>query len=129
MTYHLSNYASLLRDRINRMYPGRDKASDGWIGDAAHSARKSDHNPDTDGVVRAIDIDADLKPGEKGKVSAYRLADTIRHEAIIGKQPVSYIIFAGRIASARAGWKWRKYNGLNPHNHHIHISFRKALGE
>jgi hypothetical protein len=23
------------------------------------------------------------------------------------------------------GWKWRKYKGINKHNHHIHISFKK----
>jgi hypothetical protein len=21
------------------------------------------------------------------------------------------------------GWRWRKYSGINPHDHHCHISF------
>lgn len=119
----------ILRDWVNQHYPGRDKASDGWIGDVSHSSRESDHNPDEHGVVRAIDIDADLKPGEKGRNSAYRLAETLRNDAITGRRPIAYIIFAGRITSQRSFWKWRPYTGINPHNHHIHISFRKVPGE
>jgi len=46
-----------LRDQVNRRWPRRDKASDGWIGDRAHSERISDHNPNKAGVVHAIDID------------------------------------------------------------------------
>jgi hypothetical protein len=23
------------------------------------------------------------------------------------------------------GWRWRKYSGINPHDHHCHISFTK----
>jgi len=35
-----------LRDQIDTWYPDRRSTSDGWIGDARHSATKSDHNPD-----------------------------------------------------------------------------------
>ncbi len=42
-----------------------------------------------------------------------------------GEKRISYVIFNGRIASARMGWRWRKYSGSNPHNHHCHISFTK----
>ncbi len=37
---------------------------------------------------------------------------------------ISYIIHAGKIASARSLWKFRKYTGINPHHKHIHISFK-----
>jgi hypothetical protein len=96
------------------------RKSDGWIGDARHSTRKSDHNPDATGCVRAIDIDARLSD-EKG-LSAY-LADQIRS---FGKSNgrISYVIHQSRIASPLLGWRWRSYKG-NPHNHHIHISFKK----
>jgi len=32
-----------LRDQIDTWYPDRRSTSDGWIGDARHSATKSDH--------------------------------------------------------------------------------------
>jgi hypothetical protein len=53
----LSKAAEQLRSEINTKYPKRDKRSDGWVGDTSHKRRKSDHNPDKNGWVRAIDID------------------------------------------------------------------------
>ncbi len=49
-----------LREQIDDDYPDRDRRSDGWIADARHLAKgSSDHIP-VDGIVRALDIDADL---------------------------------------------------------------------
>ena len=112
-----------LREQIDDAFPDRDRRSDGWIGDARHAARKSDHNPDAAGIVRAIDIDADLKshPAE-----AFDLADQLRLLARTDKR-ISYIIFDGKIASYRRNYKWRKYTG-HPHRTHIHVSFTK-LGD
>ena len=112
-----------LREQIDDAFPDRDRRSDGWIGDARHAARKSDHNPDVAGIVRAIDIDADLKshPAE-----AFDLADQLRLLARLDKR-ISYIIFDGKIASYRRNYKWRKYTG-HPHRTHIHVSFTK-LGD
>ena len=53
-----------LRDQVNRRWPKRDKRSDGWIGDAAHSQRASFHNPDKRGLVFAIDIDENFGKGK-----------------------------------------------------------------
>ena len=66
-----------LRDQIDRRWPNRHKRSDGWIGDAAHAARKSDHNP-IDGVVFALDIDENMGkgPARNGR-TAKKLADQI----------------------------------------------------
>ena len=121
----LSKSAAQLREQIDDSFGDtRSRSGDGWIGDVRHSARKSDHNPDAKtGVVRAIDIDARLSD-QKG-ISA-DLADQLR---LYGKghKRISYVIHLGKIASPILGWRWRKYRGsLNPHNHHIHISFTKA---
>jgi hypothetical protein len=99
--------------------------SDGWIGDVRHSARPSDHNPDSAGIVRAIDIDRDLSGKAKPDLMP-DLADQIRLFAKRDKSKrISYLIFAGRIASPRMGWRWRKYSGINAHNSHLHCSFTK----
>ena len=113
-----------LREQIDDSYPDRDRTSDGWIGDTRHSARPSDHNPDSAGIVRAIDIDRDLSGKAKPDLMP-DLADQIRLAAKRGDKRISYIIFDGRIASARFGFRWRKYRGSNPHKSHCHISFTK----
>lgn len=125
-----SNHVEALQAWVNLHYPHRDKGSDGIKGDPRHAARQSDHNPDPEsGVVRALDIDADLIPGAKDHTEAHRLADTIRAWGKKDVRPIAYVIFAGRIASPRNRWAWRTYTGTNPHQHHIHVSFRKAKGE
>ena len=60
MAWRNTAAALKLREQVNARWPDRDKRSDGTIGDTAHAARKSDHNPDADGWVKALDIDADL---------------------------------------------------------------------
>lgn len=108
------------REQVDDWFPDRDRKSDGWLGDARHSAGVSDHNPDwTTAVVRAIDIDADLSQ-QKG-LSVY-LADQIRLAGKIDRR-ISYVIHMGKIASPKKGWEWRPYVGINAHNHHIHVSF------
>ena len=112
-----------LRDQIDTWYPDRRTTSDGWLGDARHSARKSDHNPDA-GCVRAIDVDSRLDSSEG--MSVY-LADQIRICAKTDKR-ISYIIHNGMIASKILNFKWRKYRGFNKHTKHFHCSFTK-LGD
>jgi hypothetical protein len=120
----LSKAAVQLREQIDDTYSDRSRKSDGWIADLRHQqAGKSDHIPDPKAkfVVRAIDIDARLSDNRGD--SAY-LADQIRQ---YGKTHgrISYVIHLGKIASPVLGWRWRKYKGFNPHNHHIHVSFKK----
>jgi len=108
------------REQVDDSFPDRSRISDGWIGDTRHSARASDHNPDADGWVYAIDITADL-----GVESAsFDLADQIRIVAKTDKR-IKYVIHNGQIASSVLNYKWRKYTGINPHKKHIHLSFTK----
>lgn len=120
----LSKAAVQLREQIDDTYANRSRKSDGWIADLRHQqAGKSDHIPDPKAkfVVRAIDIDARLSDNRGD--SAY-LADQIRQYGKTNGR-ISYVIHLGKIASPVLGWRWRKYKGFNPHNHHIHISFKK----
>ena len=124
MTPKLCKAGQQLRLQVDDSYPDRDRTSDGWIGDTRHQARPSDHNPDAEGIVRAIDIDRDLSGKAKPDLMP-DLADQLRLCAKRGDKRISYIIFDGRIASSKKAWAWRTYTGSNKHNHHCHISFTK----
>lgn len=114
-----------LRDQINKRWPKRDKRSDGWIGDKAHAARTSHHNPDARGLVHALDIDKDLDP--KDPSAAQRLANQIVAYAasgLPGSNRIKYVVYNDQIASGTyeaSKWKWRG-SGYG-HMHHIHVSF------
>jgi hypothetical protein len=114
-----------LREQLDDLYMERSRKSDGWIGDSRHSARKSDHNPDENGIVRALDITSDLGTHPE---EAHALIEKIRKCAKRGDKRIKYLIFDGRISSPILNWKWRKYKGVNPHRHHFHVSFT-TLGD
>ena len=125
MKVKLSKAAAQLREQIDDSFPDRDRTSDGWIGDTRHAARKSDHNPDAQGWVRAIDVDKDLHKGGKPDVMG-DLADQLRTlSKSKADKRISYIIFDGQICSSILNWKWRKYTGANKHKAHVHFSFKK----
>ena len=124
MTPKLCKAGQQLRLQVDDSFGDRDRASDGWVGDLRHASRPSDHNPDAEGIVRAIDIDRDLSGKAKPDLMP-DLADQIRLCARAGDKRISYVIFDGRIASSKKSWAWRPYDGSNKHNHHCHISFTK----
>jgi peptidoglycan hydrolase-like protein with peptidoglycan-binding domain len=127
MAYRLARALAVFRDEVNARWGGRDKASDGWIGDAAHASRQSDHNPwvrdgNGVGVVRAYDIDSGS--GGNTEIGLW-LAEHVRNLGRQGHPALgrgSYVISARRIASPASGWAWRKYTGANPHVSHTHVS-------
>lgn len=83
----------------------------GWIGDAAHQAECSDHDPDSVGVVHAIDP----------MVTGTR-AQTIVNQCLAHTSDLQYVIHNRVIWESKTGWKARKYTGSNPHTDHVHIS-------
>ena len=125
MKIRLSHAAIQLREQIDDSYSDRDRTSDGWIGDTRHAARKSDHNPDEQGWVRAWDCDRDLSGSAKPDL----MPDLVNQVRLLCKsgaeKRIAYIIFDGYIYSSLLNWKARKYTGANKHNHHAHFSFKK----
>ncbi|MFG3698644.1 peptidoglycan-binding protein [Micromonospora sp. NPDC047620] len=115
MGVHLAPTLRVLREEINTRWPHRDKASDGWIGDAAHQARKSDHNPDADDrSVNAADFDIDgIDP-----------LLVVRH--CIEHPSTQYVIYNRLIWSRTRDFRPARYTGSNPHTKHLHVSVSHA---
>jgi hypothetical protein len=114
-----------LKKQVDERWKNRDHSSDGIKGDADHASRTSDHNPDSQGYVHALDIDEDLRGSKNDNVW---LSDQIIANARMkrpGSTRLKYVVYENRIASATYSshfWTWRSDTSLN-HEHHIHISF------
>ncbi len=132
MSWQLTAGLSNLRNQVNRRWPNRDHASDGTIGDAAHQAETSGHNPDdTSGSdpewngdpdstpeVRAWDMDSDL--GQPGTTAQMVVDHLIRLPGL--GSVLRYIIFSRRIYRASTGFAPEEYTGPSAHTEHIHFS-------
>jgi hypothetical protein len=113
----------VMLQEANRIAPKRRRDSDGTIGDARHRLSTSDHNPDADGMVCALDLGHDPANGW----DAHAMVELLRRR----RDPrIKYIISNGRIAgpgkSGKGGWDWHPYVGANPHGHHTHVSITKT---
>ena len=114
-SWHLAPSLAQLRREINARWPNRDKSTDGTIGDAAHSSRASDHNPNSRGSVNAIDVDKDG-------------IDAVGLVGLAIKDPrVNYVIYNRRIWQRKYGFKPRPYSGLNAHKEHVHVSILQSI--
>jgi hypothetical protein len=118
----------VLRNQVNEKWPKRDKRTDGWISDASHMSRDSDHNPDARGVVHALDFDHNMGAGDKRQgPNAQRLADELiayARRGTPGSERLKYVVYNNQIASGTYSnryWVWRK--GNYGHTEHIHVSF------
>jgi hypothetical protein len=119
-----------LREQLDAAYPNRSHASDGTIGDAAHSARDSDHNPESPAPagnpnyqVDAGDFTHDPAHGaDMGEVSeAIRQSKDRRVKYVICNRRIFY----GTREAERNGCKafvWYAYHGVDPHTNHMHVS-------
>lgn len=115
MTWRLANSLIQLRSEIDALAPNRSKASDGTIGDAAHSHRPSRHNPNSAGVVCALDVTDDVAGG----CPIHDIAEQIR---LRPHPTLAYIISNGRVAKRSSGWTWQPYTGSNKHTRHVHFA-------
>lgn len=112
-----------LRAQVTEAWPGVNQDEFGTIGDEAHQATTSDHNPEPDGTVDAMDVPHQPEIG----LDSYKLADDLlaSHD-----YRIKYIISNSRIGGDVAygernnvpPWTWHPYHGSNPHDRHMHIS-------
>lgn len=126
MTWRVAKSLDTLLAQINALAPNRDKSSDGSIGDLRHQHESSsDHNPhiiddNGIGVVTARDFTNDIAHG----INSEEIAEALRTAQ---DARIKYIISNKKIASSyptggQPAWAWRPYTGVNPHNHHVHVS-------
>lgn len=97
-----------LRDEIWSRWP---KTTVWDKGDPAHAATWSDHNPNSKGVICAIDVLAN------GGMSLPWFAKTIVR---VNPPALKYVIWNRSIWFP--GYDWSEYNGSNPHSTHVHAS-------
>jgi len=115
MSWHLAPSLVQLRAEVNKRWPNRPKGSDGTVGNAAHAATKSDHNPNSRNSVNAFDI---TYPGVDPKVII----------SAVSKHPsANYVIFNRKIYSRSSNWKAEPYAGISPHTEHLHVSIMQSV--
>lgn len=88
------------------------------IGDAAHQAEASDHNPDARGIWHALDIMTETDTANAGAAAvilAWLLADVTDLQYVIHDR-----VIYGR--DEKHGWAGAPYTGSDPHTNHIHVS-------
>lgn len=122
-----------VRSEFNSAFPGRDKASDGWIAGGGHTVSNTGHvgdlsgdaeykDGDTKDEVRAIDVDRDLVPGSGTDWMELVIQYLVKKARSGGYIPFRYIIYKGRIWRRANGWQTEVYTGSNQHNAHAHMS-------
>lgn len=116
--------------QLDKAFPHR-KRPDGWIADDKHDisghqpddvpGSKAEWNGDPDKIpdVRAVDLALDL--GDP-RVSFQHLIDHLRTLPRLATV-VRYMIYAGKIYHARAGFAPARYDGDDQHFGHGHVSF------
>lgn len=111
-TPRLATSLRVLRRDVDRLWPDRSTSKDGWVGDWRHAQRVSDHNPDEQGIVHALDV------------TAYGIDPWWLVVAATHHPSTHYVIFRRRIWSLGSQWQVRPYGG-DPHQEHVHISIWK----
>lgn len=124
MAWRVAHSLITLRNQIDARFPNRNRASDGYVGDANHRNTDSDHNPWYLGhIVTAADWTHD--PGAGFDIDKF--TDQL---AASRDRRIKYIIANSLILDSRPQfnpWRWMPYNGSNPHRSHVHLSVTPAF--
>lgn len=120
MTWRVAESLLQLQVQLDEAAPDRAKP-DGFIGDADHQNRTSDHNPWCDGVVVTA---GDFKDDDDAGANMRRISESLRQSQ---DKRIKYVIHEGQMfssypTSTHAAWTWRPYSGPNGHFTHMHIS-------
>ena len=133
--WHLAGALESLKAGVDAHWPGRDKRSDGGIGDARHQAEgaASDHNPwlvtARGPAVRAFDFTA-TQPGVVGVdwdwlAECLRLAGAAGDDRLAGKSGSTddngYVIWNRHITAPDFS-RWVPYDWEDDHTTHVHVS-------
>jgi len=122
--WRLAKSLIAMEAEADRIAPNRNRASDGSIGDQSHQARQSDHNPDGDRTVDALDLTHSPERGWDTHARARQVANNVKNGI---ERRVKYIISNRQIFSKKNGvWAWRSYTGQNGHTQHAHFSVEDA---
>lgn len=113
---HLAPSLVEMVNEADRLAPHRSHASDGSLGDSAHAARSSFHNP-SGGYVDALDLTHDPAHGWDAHARARAVVKR-------GDARLDHVISNRQIWS-RAHPYWRTYSGPNPHTKHAHFAVRR----
>jgi hypothetical protein len=125
--------AKTLISQVDETWPNRKRDLDGWLEKDDHQEKGSDHNPDSRGLVHAIDIDhgfgnEEYRRGEEAQRFANELISYVRR-GVPGSERLKYVVYNNQIASGTYRdryWTWRK--GDFGYEKHIHIAFSN-IGE
>lgn len=124
--WHLAGSLQALLNAVNAHWPGRDKRSDGGIGDPRHQAEgsASDHNPWLNNTVRAYDFTVtQLGAGIHG-IDGPWFAEQLRLMGQAGDPRLvggGYVIFNRQITAPDFS-HWTPYTAGDPHTTHVHVS-------
>lgn len=110
MAWRLAKSLSRLSSEIRANFPGTTI----WtIGDQAHQSGYSDHNPNSDDVVCAIDVKGD---------GGLNLASFVGQLLSNPNPNLRYVIHKRKIYSRIRNFNGVAYNGPSPHDDYVHVS-------
>jgi hypothetical protein len=110
MAWRLAKSLLRLSGEILYPYPGTTIWS---IGDQAHQSGYSDHNPNGNNVVCAIDV-----KDNGGLILAAFVAVLLADP----HPNLRYVIYKRKIYERKNGFAPHQYTGSNPHDTHVHVS-------